>query len=104
MFQDKKCNGYVLDLNGDKQTEILIKSAENYRKAVVFTLQTDGKWQPTGLMNGVNLDCKNISQDLAEGRYQLVPTPFKDVQIAGQQLQVEPWPRDQIKCADTQNR
>ncbi len=103
LFQDQKCNVYLMDLNGDNKTEILIKNAENYRQAVVFSLQTDGKWQPTGLMNGMNLDCKDVSQGLAEGQYKLVPAPFKDVQIAGQRLSVEVWPADQIKCKDVKN-
>lgn len=103
LFQDKKCDVYLMDLNGDNKTEILIKNAENFRQAVVFSLQTDGKWQPTGLINGMSLDCKDVSQALAEGRYQLLPTPFKDVQIAGQRLSVEAWPTDQSKCADAKN-
>lgn len=103
LFQDKKCDVYLMDLNGDNKTEILIKNAENFRQAVVFSLQTDGKWQPSGLINGMSLDCKDVSQALAEGRYQLLPTPFKDVQIAGQRLSVEAWPTDQSKCADAKN-
>lgn len=103
LFQDKKCDVYLMELNGDGKTEILIKNAENYRQAVVFILQTNGKWQPTGLMNGVNLDCKDVSQALAEGRYQLLPAPFNDVQIAGQRLHVEPWFADQSKCGNTKN-
>lgn len=103
LFQDKKCDAYLMDLNGDNTAEILIRNAENFRQAVIFTLQKDGKWQPSGLMNGMTLDCNDVAQALAAGRYQLLPAPFKDVQIAGQRLHVERWPLEEMKCKDTKN-
>ncbi len=101
LLQDSKCNAYLIDLNADGKTEILIKNIENYRPAVVFVLAADGKWQPGGMINGINSNCKDLLQALAEGSYTLVTPPFKELQIAGRRLHTEPWPSDQLKCENT---
>lgn len=99
--QDSKCNAYLIDLNGDGKTEILIKNVEIYGPAVAFSLATDGKWQPSGTVNGINPNCKELLQALAEDSYQLVVPLFKDLQVAGRRMRVDPWSSDPNKCAST---
>jgi len=88
-------------LNGDGKTEILIKNVEIYGPAVAFSLATDGKWQPSGTVNGINPNCKELLQALAEDSYQLVVPLFKDLQVAGRRMRVDPWSSDPNKCAST---
>lgn len=99
--QDSKCNAYLIDLNGDGKTEILIKNVEIYGPAVAFSLATDGKWQPSGTVNGINPNCKELLQALAEDSYQLVVPLFKDLQVTGRRMHVDPWSSDPNKCAST---
>lgn len=96
-LQDTKCNAYVLDLNGDGKTEILLKNVQDYGQLVVFALQTDGSWKPAGTMTG-SAGCKEVADALAAGRFRSTPPLFPDLEVAGQRLHVQPWPTDQLKC------
>ncbi len=95
-LQDSKCNAYLLDLDGDGKTEILLRNVQDYGQLVVFSHQTDG-WKPAGTMTG-NQNCKEVAQALAEGRVRTAPPLFNDLEVAGQRLHVQPWPADQLKC------
>ncbi len=96
-LQDSKCNAYVLDLNGDGKTEILLKNVQDYGQLVVFALQTDSSWKPAGTMTG-SAGCKEVTEALAAGRFRRTPPMFEDLEVAGQRLHVQPWPTDQLKC------
>lgn len=96
--EDAKCDAYLIDFNADGKTEILMRNVNNYDQGVIFGLAADGAWRPQGKVDGMHPNCKEMSEALSNGNYQLVAPPFKDMQIAGQRLHIEPWPLAKVIC------
>lgn len=96
-LEEGKCDAYLLDMDGDGKTEILIGDTRNYGRAVLFSQQTDGSWKPAGTMTG-GFKCKGVAEELRAGRIHSLPPPFPDFEIAGERFYIEPWLADDSKC------
>lgn len=101
--QDAKCDAYLIDFNADGKTEILMKNTKNYDQSVVLGLAADGRWRPQGTVSDIDPRCKELLEALRGGNYQWVDPLFKDMQIAGKRLYVEPWDDEKNKCEDVKN-
>ncbi|RQO37203.1 DUF4153 domain-containing protein [Herminiimonas sp. KBW02] len=96
-LEHSKCDAYLLDIDGDGKTEILMRNERNYGQAVLFAQQTDGTWKPAGTMTG-GFKCKGVNEDLAAGRAHGVAPLFPDLEVAGERFHIQPWASDDSKC------
>ena len=97
-LKDRKCDAYLVDMTGDGKEEILLKNADGYSKLILFALSTDGTWQPKGMTGDGFYQCEDVWKALEQGRYQLATPEFKDLQIAGRRIQIEPWFIERENC------
>jgi hypothetical protein len=97
-LKDRKCNAYLIDLDGDGKTEILLKDINGYASPVIFGRDADGTWKARGTIASSFTKCEEVWQALAEDRYQFVTPEFKDLEVAGRRLHLQPWLAKQEKC------
>lgn len=98
-YQNRHCNAYLTDLNGDGRADILLKDENRYSPIAVFTANTTtGQWQLSGYIRGAR--CKDMTEAMQAGSYRLVVPEFKDLEIGGRRLHVEPTNDDDAKCAE----
>jgi hypothetical protein len=96
--KDNKCDAYLIDMNGDGHKDILLKNSGSYSQLILFVLGADGKWEPRGTTGNGYYNCDAMWQALAAGDYKLATPEFKDLEIAGQRLQIEPWFSGRENC------
>lgn len=99
-FRDKKCEAYLIDMNGDSNSEILLKNANSYSQLIIFSQGLDAKWTIAGTVDNSLLSCKEISQALADGTYRVASPLFNDLDVGGQRLHVAPAPMSGVKCGN----
>jgi hypothetical protein len=102
-YQNRHCNAYLNDLNGDSRIDILLKDDNRYSPIAVFTTnKTTGQWELSATIRGAK--CKEMIETLKAGSYELAVPEFKDLQIGGRRLHVEPKNTDNGKCAEDEHR
>lgn len=102
-YQNRHCNAYMNDLNGDGRADILLKDDNRYSRMIVFTTNTTtGQWEQSAYIHGAK--CKEMMDALQAGSYELVAPEFKDLQIGGRRLHVEPKNTGIGKCAEDAHR
>ncbi len=78
-LENKTCDAYLIDLNGDGKPEILIMGNDNYQRAVVFS-QKNGTWSIEGSFFEKSGDCKEeVRSALSAGNYKVVPPLIQDI-------------------------
>lgn len=83
---DKRCDAYLVDLDGDGAPEVLVAAFSN-ENLFVFDRGPDGKWSQTGYLNGCPVDLKALQA----GQAHAVPAePRSDLEVAGQRLRFTP--------------
>lgn len=102
-YQNRHCNAYLNDLDGDHRTDILVKDDERYSPIAVFTTNTTtGRWELSAHIRGAW--CKDMMEAMQAGSYRLVVPEFKDLEIGGRRLRVEPVNTNMGKCAEDERR
>ena len=102
-YQNRHCNAYLNDLNGDNRTDILVKDDERYSPIAVFTTNTTtGQWQLSAYIRGAW--CRDMAEAMQAGSYKLVVPEFKELEIDGRRLRVEPTNTNPAKCAEDERR
>lgn len=100
-LQNHHCNAYMIDMNGDGNAEILLRDDNRYGTITLFALNaTNKKWEPAGEIRGALTRCKDVEQAFAAGTSRLVDPVYKDIEIAGNRLRIEPRYNEANKCAD----
>jgi len=93
----KRCEAYLLDINGDGHTDILL--SEDDSRLYLFTQNTQGQWYSVGIMNG-GYRCKGVPQALREGQYQISVPEFHDLEIGSRRLRLQRWNDNQPACQE----
>jgi hypothetical protein len=102
-YQNRHCNAYLNDLNGDDRIDILLKDDNRYSPIAVFTAKTTtDRWELSATIRGAK--CKEMTAALQAGTYRLVVPEFKELQIGGHRLHVEPKNTGTDKCAEDERR
>lgn len=101
-FRDQRCDAYLNDVNGDGRIDVLLKGPARYSEIEIFTRDTtDGRWKKTAVI--YNARCEAITKALQEGRYQLAEPAYKDLEIDGRRLYVQPFGND-VRCDEDIHR
>jgi hypothetical protein len=86
-----KCDAYLLDLDGDGADEIVVLDLSRPGFARTFKQAADGAWHDVGgLSNTVR--CDKVRAALRNGELQLIPTEWRDIEVSGIRLRLEPTP------------
>ena len=75
-----------LDADGDGKTEVLVMSP-GVLPAPLFAEGPAGRWSQVAHLS---YGCKSMYEQIKEGRFTLAPPRFKDLEVAGSRLQLEP--------------
>jgi hypothetical protein len=84
---DRKCDALLIDADGDGQREVLLFN-RGYLGGYLYTERTGGQWTLMARMNGTG--CSALLDELRAGRFKLVASRLKALEVAGTQLQFEP--------------
>jgi len=83
------CVAYLLDLDGDGVAEILVGNAD--LPLYAFQLSPDGVWGIIGYYTA--LQCgSHVRSFLDAGRFQLVPSKYKELEMQGKRLRLQGCP------------
>ncbi len=80
-----KCDALLMDLTDDGRPEILIIDPPGI--VVVFAQEADGKWATAGQIQQ-KLGCGDVRQALKAGDVEPLQPRFKDLEAAGERLQI----------------
>ncbi len=87
-----KCDAWVMDLNQDRQDEILILQRERFYG---FAENSSGKWDVIGRWD-IPYKCEKTMQAALAGKFQTLPPRWPDLQIHGVRLDFQS--NSQINC------
>ncbi len=80
------CDAIIVDLDGDGRDEILVSAGTS--SALTAFQERDGTWHDLGRVH--NSACPNVREELRTGGFRLIEPQFKDIEIAGQRLRLNP--------------
>ena len=83
MASPVQCDAFMLDLDGDGKSEILL-IAQNSTVAAVYRKSDEGVWEDAAYMS-IPFRCQSIISALKQGHFELVPEPhpWKQINVAG---------------------
>ncbi|MRW94068.1 DUF4153 domain-containing protein [Duganella sp. FT80W] len=85
-----KCDAFVLDLTGDGKPEILLVEAPRGAHSVVYGEGEDGSWKAIAHLSYRLSVCQPLLEKLRQGAYSVVEPSFKDLNVGGQRVELEP--------------
>ena len=85
----KNCDAYLIDLEGNGNAAILLVGSKEDEGAVIFQFTQKNKWEITGDSLGQLAGCPSAQKKLRAGDFQLVSPQRKNIQIAGQVIEVK---------------
>lgn len=94
----RRCNAYLLDLDGDGKPEVLAVDAIS-GDAIVAQEGAGGRWRiaaNVGLQGASCAETSAILQD--QGLPRAVPPRWADIALGGRRFRPEPIPADQARC------
>lgn len=97
-LKNKACQAWLIDLSGDNKADILLVGPETHLDPPVFVQDPSGAWNLAASMPRTLARCKELQQALEKGTYRAVPSPFKDLEVAGQRLQIQPRRAEKAMC------
>ncbi len=83
-----KCDAYLIDVNDDGKSEVLLINSERWPDATLLMAGKDGHW---GVISNLPYDfakCTSLHKKLKEGHFKIVPSLGKDLEIAGQRIEI----------------
>lgn len=97
--QEKECDAYPIDFNGDGKPEVLMVGSKPDIGAVLMMEKADGHWAAAGRLPQGLAGCEPLREKLRAGTFQVIAPRMKDLDIAGQHIEmpsgVEP---DRLRC------
>jgi hypothetical protein len=96
--QDKRCDAFLLDVNGDGKLEVLVSSrdadAATVPDGVVFVEDGQGQWSALARVRLPQVDCQALRDNLAAGRLGAVAPVLADIEIGGVRARLDPVAQD----------
>jgi len=96
--QDKRCDAFLLDVNGDGKLEVLVSSrdadAERVPNGVAFAEDAQGQWSALARVSLPQVDCRALRDNLAAGKLRAVPPVLADIEIGGVRAHLYPVEQD----------
>jgi hypothetical protein len=86
-----KCEAHFLDLDSDGTDEILLIDLSRPWVARVFKQADDGAWRDIGGLSN-QIRCDKVRAALRNGELKLIPTEWRDIEVSGIRLHLEPTP------------
>jgi len=100
LFADRKCDAYLIDVDGDGKQEVLFLAAYAYNNNVVMMEKSGSGWEIAGNLPSLAGRCgQEIRQRLATGDYRLAPPLIQDIEVGGHRLQITPRRIDGSECS-----
>jgi hypothetical protein len=92
---DKRCDAFLLDVNGDGKPEVFLSSRGDEVNAtlpqtVVLAEDAAGNWSALARVMLPQLDCQALRDDLAAGKAAAVPAAQADIEIGGVRGRLQP--------------
>jgi hypothetical protein len=84
------CDAYLLDLSGDGKPEIVVIGTVRTGGAAVLGEDAHGKWGAVGKLPFYFAGCASIRKSLIAGNVRAVQPVLRDLDVAGQQVRIEP--------------
>lgn len=92
------CDAYLIDFNGDGKKEILLTGTEQHVGSAILMEDSAGRWTSVADLRHGLAGCAAWRDQLRAGAFKLIPPRFKDLEIAGQRVEVQPS-IDAIDCS-----
>jgi hypothetical protein len=91
---NKRCDAFLLDLNGDSKPEVLLSSRDDGAGTapdpVVLLEDAQGHWSVLARVALPQADCQALRADLAAGKVGTVPAALADIEIGGVRARLLP--------------
>jgi hypothetical protein len=95
----KRCDAFLLDVNGDGKPEVLLSGrgdaasavpASFMPNAVVLAEDAQGQWSALARVMLPQADCQALLDDLAAGKVAVAPPALADIEIGGARARLLP--------------
>ena len=95
----KRCDAFLLDVNGDGKPEVLLSGradaggavpASAMPEAIVLAEDAQGQWSALAQVQWPQADCQALQDDLAANKVALAPPALPDLEIGGQHARLLP--------------
>ena len=86
--ENQKCDAYLIDFNDDNKPEVLLVNAEKFPEAALMMLGEDGHWNLISNLSRDFAKCASLHKKLKEGNFKVIPSLGKDLEIAGQRIEI----------------
>jgi hypothetical protein len=90
LFRAHSCDALQFDLDGDGRPEVLLLSDNSWDSA--FATEQDGRWRIAGALTSQG--CQPWKQVLQEGSPRALPPAWKDLEVGGRRIRVQPSQRE----------
>lgn len=84
----RTCDAFMIDVTGDNKQEILLIASDRMQQGVVMAEQADSTWSVLGNLPRELSGCDALRQKMIAGEYQPVPSQIKDLELAGQRIEI----------------
>ena len=88
------CDAFLTSLHpdgNDGNEQILLIGQKPNSGSAIFSLSANAQWEISGRLSPVVAGCNAFLQALRKDGVQLLPSPKKDLQIAGQRIQIQSY-------------
>jgi hypothetical protein len=85
-----KCDAFVVDLTGDGKPDILLLETPRGARGTLYIEDADGSWKAAAHLGYRLSVCQPLLEKLRQGAYSVVEPRFKDLNVGGQRVELEP--------------
>ncbi|GGI19190.1 DUF4153 domain-containing protein [Oxalicibacterium faecigallinarum] len=96
-YANAQCVAHLIDMDADGVAEILVEGEKNVSRLFLFKKEKSGLWRSVGMVE-IGYGCEDTLQSLQDGRYQVIPPEFNDLQVDGRRLRFQPWFESRSAC------
>jgi hypothetical protein len=87
----QNCEAFLVDLDGSGVDQIVLAEGAGQRRAMLFKVQGDGKWQLAGTFPW-QMSCDSVREKLRTGQFTVEPSKEKDIAEGDLRLSLTPPP------------
>jgi len=86
---DRICDAFMVDIDGDGRTEVLLVGEESFIGAVLLAESEDHRWDVLARVPYDVAGCEPLLAKLKAGEYSLVPPRMREIEVGGQRVALQ---------------
>ncbi|MYM27336.1 DUF4153 domain-containing protein [Duganella sp. CY15W] len=100
--KEGKCDAILIDADSDGKPEVLLVEQHSPWGGQLFAEGRDGQWTVVASISYRHLACKPLMEKLRKGEYTLEAPRYKELNVGGRQVQLDPVYEQDLECSKLQ--